>query len=100
SVLWVDREAAADVDGGAGDGDLERLLDRLPDGRLHGAGAIADREPEPLAAVAALTKLALPDAEHGVDDLPVGEVAYPGAVGARGIVAVRRVRRKRRLIAQ
>ena len=85
-VLGMDSEAAADVDRGAGDGDLERLLDTLPDHRLDGPGAIADDEPEPLSAVAPLAKLALPNPEHGLDDLPVGEVAHPGALRAAGRV--------------
>ena len=59
AVLGMDSGAAADVDRGAGDGDLERLLDSIPDHRLDGPGAVADDEPEPLTAVAALAKLAL-----------------------------------------
>ena len=45
---------------------------------------IADDEPEPLAAVAALAKLALSNPEHGLHDLPVCEVAHPGALRAAG----------------
>ena len=68
----MDCEAAADVDCGAWEGDFKRVLDSFPGRRLDGAGAVANGEPQPLAAVAALAKLALPNPEHGLHHLPVG----------------------------
>ena len=44
------------------------------------AGAVADDQPQPLAPVAALAKLALANSEHAVDRLAVGELAHPGAL--------------------
>jgi hypothetical protein len=97
----MDSEATADVDRGAGDGDLERLLDSIPNHRLDGPGAVADDEPEPLTAVAALAKLALSNPEHGLHDLSVCEVAHPGALRAADRVpAIDGALGERRLIRQ
>ena len=76
---WT-REAAGDVDRGAGLRDLEALGDLVPCHGLDGAGAVADDQPQPLAAVAALAQLALANAEDARDRLAVGEVAHPGAL--------------------
>ena len=100
-VLRMDSEPAADVDRGAR-GRRPRTPPRLlPDHRLDGPGAVADDQPQPLAAVSALAKLALADREHGLDDLAVGELAHPDALRIAGRVpAVDGALGERRLLGQ
>ena len=86
----MNSEASAEVNRGTRDGDLERLLNAIPDGRLHRPGAIAHGQPEPLPAVSPLAQFALSNAEHGIDGLAVDEVAHPGALPITG--AARAVR--------
>jgi hypothetical protein len=73
------------VDRGTRGGDLERLLDALPDSGLDRSGPIAYGQPEPLPAVSPLAQLALPNAEYGIDDLTVDEVAHPRAITIAGV---------------
>ena len=72
-----------------GRGDLEALGDRLPADGLEAPDAVADDQPQPLAAVSPLAQLALADAEHALDGLAVGELAHPGALRRRRRSAVR-----------
>ena len=79
-VLGVDPEPATDMDRGTRARHRVSLLDALPDDRLDTAGAVADDQPQPLAAVSALPELALTHREDPLDRLAVGELAHPDAL--------------------
>ena len=97
----MDSEASAEVNRGTRGGDLERLLNALPDCRLHRPGAIAYGQPEPLPAVSPLAQLALSNAEHGIDDLAVDEVTHPWSLPITGeACAVRDALAQQWLLAQ